>query len=266
MKKVIRVLFIICVSWLISGCKSVPDVRKVYDGPVKQSEELSYLFMVGEGSFPVNIFKIDGKNCTDTALLWNGSFQGKWGGFNVALLPGSHSFEFAMLEENYVEIVTFNMEAGIKYEFRIENNGIMIYRKSADGETAVDVKHNRLSPYKEPEISSPHGTLIQSEETEKEGSFSIIRLDGLAGSKKPSFYEYNKYVASGNYELMLTPGKHVLEFSAFINKNGKYYVSREVYSREVKIEAGKKYKFRISNLNETATDFTVANIEFVSFK
>lgn len=266
MKRFLQIMFIAAFLSAAAGCTSVPNLRKAYDGPEKTKDQLSYLYMVGEGRFPVNVFRIDGKNCTDTDLIWAGSYNGKWGGFNVALVPGLHSFEFAMLEENYVEVVSFTMDAGAAYEFKIVNKGIMIYKKSGTAETAVDVKRNRLSPYKQPDTTAPYGTIVQNKETGKTGSCSIVRVDGLPGSEKPAFYQYNIYVAQGDFELRLVPGKHVIEFGPYIEKDGKYYTTKKFLSKELKVEAGKKYKIEIKNFDYITSDFTLAQIDFVSFK
>jgi len=162
------------------------------------------------------------------------------GGFNVALLPGSHNFELLIREEdNSVKLLSFTLDGGAAYKFRKEEGSKpLVFKKTSAGDKQVDIKLTTLTPYKEPDVPASHGTIVQNKETGKQGFFAIIRVDGMPGTYGsplgPSIYQ----VAIGeDYELRLTPGKHVID-----------------------------YKFQITNSEKIGKDIALAEIDFVTIK
>jgi len=265
MKKVFYALFVISLIWLSTGCSSVPAPRKVYDGADRPKEQLSRFYMVGKGSFKAVLYKVDGKTCSDLDGLKQ-TYLGFWHGFNLMLLPGHHDFEFVIIKDEYAETVSFVMEAGSDYEFVKEKEDYLVFKKTADGNKVVDVKRNRLSFYKEPDKSAPHGVVIQDEETFKESGFAIYRIDGMPGTATEFLDNSNLFVGLGYYELRLTPGKHIIEFTGGLTGKGDKYYLFKVCSKQIIIEAGKKYRMRFVNIENVEKGVALGEIELVSIK
>jgi hypothetical protein len=260
MKKLHRTVIALGLISFIAGCTSVPTPRKVYTGAERSKEQISRFFMAGKGSFSAVLYKVDGKTCSDPDALRH-TFLGPWMGFNVLLLPGTHEFELVILKDEYAENISFVMEAGADYELLQDGAAFSVYKKTNDEYGAVAVKRGRLSFYQEPEKSSAHGILAQDEATEKDGSFAIYRIDGMPGKATEALQASNLFVALGDYEIRLSPGKHVIEYSC--GMNGFY--TRTVSSKEVTIEAGKKYRMRIVKLDGVEKGIVMAETELANY-
>jgi hypothetical protein len=183
-------------------------------------------------------------------------------GFNVRLLPGRHDFELVIIKEKRAENLSFVTAAGSDYELVEEKGLFRVYRKTADGRSPVEVKRDRIPFYQEPEKSAPHGILVQNDQTFKDGDFTIYRIDGKPGTATEAIQTSNIFIAlASNYEIRLTPGRHVIEYSC--GKNRIY--TKTVYSREIMIEAGKKYRLRIADIGADEKGLVQSRVELLPF-
>lgn len=261
MKQVTHILFIISILWFTIGCKSIPDARKAYDGPDKSKEQLAYFYMKNHmtlSSPDALLFKVDGKTGSDVSQYWR-CYSEKGLGFNVAVLPGMRSFEF-IIDNNHVENVSFMLQSASDYEFLNSGKDLSVFKKTPEGDKAVDIKRVIIAPYKEPEKSAPHGTLVQNNETMKEGTFHIYRVDGLPGTV--SFGHWWGTIVYDNFELRLTPGKHIIDYQYFIEGQQ----TARFLTMEINVKSGKKYRMRVSNYEKINKDLSLAETEVVDFE
>ena len=97
MKKILYTLLVISLFWGLAGCLSIPEQRKAYEGAVRPNEQLSHFYMSQGWNLKLVLYKVDGKYCS-CYYPQSISYTDWKGGFNVALLPGSHNFELLIQE------------------------------------------------------------------------------------------------------------------------------------------------------------------------
>jgi hypothetical protein len=261
MKRICLVLSVFSLLLSLNGCSSVPEARNAYEGGDRSPEQLSRFYMAGTGSFTAVLYKVDGKTCSDMNALRH-SYNGPWMGFNVRLLPGSHDFELVIIKEKRSENLSFVTTAGSDYELVEEKGLFQVYRKAGEGRSAVDVKRGGIPFYQEPEKTAPHGLLVQNDETMTDGAFALYRIDGRPGTATEALQTSNIFVTLGGaYEIRLTPGKHVIEYSC--GKDRIY--TRTLSSKEIMIEAGRKYRLRIVDMAVNEKGLVQSRVELASF-
>lgn len=129
-KQRFRVCFIILLPLVLTACATA--VTRLYSGSQKPQTETSLLKQTGKvyGKFPV-LVSVDGQIGTDVLQVggeWQKCYNSRWNcGFQIELLPGSHTIEVRYLSAGYNQqtysadskTITFNAEAGKVYTIKI---------------------------------------------------------------------------------------------------------------------------------------------------
>ena len=266
MKRIISFSFISFLILSLFSCSFSAQTRKVYQGPVKNPDEVSKFFMKGNGFIERKLYKIDGQTNSDFSQNYNIDYTNMAGCFTVELLPGEHTFEMIAFDSQnakYAYNLKFNMEKGKAYEYKEEKNSYIVLKE--DDNRKINLKEEKIPFFKEQEENQPHGLLIQDDKTKTYGNFSILRIDNFPGQNIPTIGGYNLFVGLDDYQIRLSPGKHKIEFITSITVGERFYFSQIVTQLEVNIIKEKKYKMVVLN-KEDLTTFSNAKFALVEYE
>jgi len=230
---------------------------------------------------------VSGADSVRTAVFWSPAYSGRYilnyvdgarppvaqynsfstttaGGFNARVLPGRHSFEISVMKAGKGVAIEFDLEAGQTYKLIVQGEQLSVVRTTSQGDFSVEAKVQVLPKYAEPAESAPHAVIVGDAQTHKEGKFTIHRIDGLTGSVGSPSIGWNYFIASGaygNYAVRVSPGKHVLEYTYAY---GNYFTPKS-HTKEFDFASGKRYKFRIKNVDKLKSGLALAETEIAEY-
>ncbi len=242
----LKVILLVVLFTVLNSCSFTAKLSKLYDTSLPL-EEASKLFIKSNGFIEIALYKVDGKTNTILNSKGNGILYTDYtGSFNVALSPGSHTFEFVMFKKQVAQNsirITFDMKPQTTYMLVNTEKGLQV-KINSKGNKNVDFTQEEVPFYTGPNQTDPHGKIIQDKKTKENGTYAITRIDGLPGKLVPKIGGYNLWVGLDDYEIMLTPGEHTIEYLASYKDKSSVLIN----TKKINIEQGKSYRLKMTNV------------------
>jgi len=242
---------VLVLFWTFIAC-SGRALHKTYGGQERPNDQLAVFEWEGTWYMGLGLYKADGIPNTEgkNGGTWECMYNDKnHGGFNVAVLPGKRAFELfnARTEPVSVFQVTLDMESGKTYSLVGNEKKFIIRCNGKEVKTNV----GPIPVYIEPGPGDPHAVLfLEAHMLGK--SVALFRVDGKVGKKMykchPKWVTFNNDNPIGgmtDFELRLSPGKHIIEYSVLSKYFGGRSMGFVVKTLEFEVQAGKKYTYKV---------------------
>jgi len=180
-------------------------------------------------------------------------------GINIAISRKQHHFEFIDLVQKRNLIISFELLPNQVYTF-FYNGSLTIKNQDQliDYEIISDNKK-----YSEPDEKSKYAVIIADAITQKEGRFSIKRIDSLPGDQIIKGFGRDLFIAfaKDNYAIKISPGEHSISYIT----SYKDYLAVNTITKRFIFEEGKKYKIRIKDIDSIKKDNALVETEIVEY-